>query len=46
MENEQIRKALAIVEKSAMTESQLYNYERFWDQVTASMSSPKPISMM
>jgi len=33
LENEQIRKALAIVEKSAMTESQLYNYERFWDQV-------------
>ena len=33
MENEQIRKALAIVEKSAMTESQLYRYERFWDQV-------------
>lgn len=33
MENEQIRKALTIVEKSAMTESQLYNYERFWDQV-------------
>ena len=33
LENEQIRKALAIVEKSAMTESQLYTYERFWDQV-------------
>jgi len=33
MENEQIRKALSIVEKSAMTENQLYNYERFWDQV-------------
>jgi predicted transposase/invertase (TIGR01784 family) len=33
MENEQIRKALAIVEKSAMTEGQLYYYERFWDQV-------------
>jgi len=33
MENEQIRKALAIVEKSAMTEIQLYRYERFWDQV-------------
>jgi predicted transposase YdaD len=33
IENEQIRKALAIVEKSAMTEGQLYYYERFWDQV-------------
>jgi len=33
LENEQIRKALSIVEKSAMTESQLYRYERFWDQV-------------
>ena len=33
LENEQIRKALAIVEKSAMTEGQLYTYERFWDQV-------------
>ena len=33
LENEQIRKALAIVEKSAMSESQLYRYERFWDQV-------------
>ena len=33
MENEQIRKALSIVEKSAMTEAQLYAYERFWDQV-------------
>ena len=33
LENEQIRKALAIVEKSAMNESQLYSYERFWDQV-------------
>jgi len=30
---EQIRKALSIVEKSAMTEGQLYVYERFWDQV-------------
>ena len=33
LENEQIRKALSIVEKSAMTEGQLYVYERFWDQV-------------
>ena len=33
LENEQIRKALSIVEKSAMNESQLYSYERFWDQV-------------
>jgi len=33
LENEQIRKALSIVEKSAMTEKQLYHYERFWDQV-------------
>jgi len=33
LENEQIRKALSIVEKSAMTESQYYAYERFWDQV-------------
>ena len=33
LENEQIRKALSIVEKSAMTEGQLYYYERFWDQV-------------
>ena len=33
MENEHIRKALSIVEKSAMTEQQLYSYERFWDQV-------------
>ena len=33
LENEQIRKALSIVEKSAMTEGQIYVYERFWDQV-------------
>ena len=33
LENEQIRKALSIVEKSAMTEKQYYAYERFWDQV-------------
>ena len=33
LENEQIRKALSIVEKSAMTEGQLYVYERFGDQV-------------
>jgi predicted transposase/invertase (TIGR01784 family) len=33
LENEQIRKALSIVEKSAMTEGQYYAYERFWDQV-------------
>ena len=33
LENEDISKALSIVEKSAMTESQLYNYERFWDAV-------------
>ena len=30
-ENPEISKALAIVEKSAMTEAQLYAYERFWD---------------
>ena len=29
LENEQTRKALSIVEKSAMTEAQLYAYERF-----------------
>ena len=33
LENEQIRKALSIVEKFSMTETQLYYYERFWDQV-------------
>ena len=30
-ENPEISKALAIVEKSAMTEEQLYAYEQFWD---------------
>lgn len=30
-ENPEISKALAIIEKSAMTEEQLYAYERFWD---------------
>ena len=30
MENEATRKALGLVEKSAMTEGQLYAYERFW----------------
>ena len=33
LENEQTRKALSIVEKSAMTEGQLYAYEKFWDAV-------------
>lgn len=33
LENEDIRKALSIVEKSAMSEAQLYAYERFWDEV-------------
>ena len=33
LENEEISKALSIVEKSAMTEVQLYAYERFWDAV-------------
>ena len=33
LENEEIRKALRIVEKSAMSEGQLYAYERFWDAV-------------
>ena len=33
LENEDIRKALGIVEKSAMSEAQLYAYERFWDEV-------------
>ena len=33
LENAEISKALSIVEKSAMTEKQLYDYERFWDQV-------------
>ena len=30
MENEATRKALGLVEKSAMTEGQLYAYEKFW----------------
>ena len=33
LENEEISKALRIVEKSAMSEGQLYAYERFWDAV-------------
>ena len=33
LENDDIRKALSIIEKSAMTEGQLYAYERFWDAV-------------
>ena len=33
LENEQTRKALSIVEKSAFTEGQLYAYEQFWDAV-------------
>ena len=33
LENAEISKALSIVEKSAMTEGQLYAYERFWDEV-------------
>ncbi len=33
LENEDTRKALSIVEKSAMTEGQLYAYEQFWDAV-------------
>ena len=33
LENEEISKALRIVEKSAMSEAQLYAYERFWDAV-------------
>ena len=33
LENEDTRKALQIVEKSAFTEGQLYAYERFWDAV-------------
>lgn len=33
LENADINKALGIVEKSAMTEEQLYAYERFWDAV-------------
>lgn len=33
LENEDTRKALSIVEKSAMSEGQLYAYEQFWDAV-------------
>ena len=33
LENDQTRKALSIVEKSAFTEGQLYAYEQFWDAV-------------
>ena len=33
LENSETRKALSIVEKSAMNESQLYAYEQFWDAV-------------
>ena len=33
LENEEISKALSIVEKSAMSEAQLYAYERFWDAI-------------
>lgn len=36
LENKDIRKALSIVEKSAMSEAQLYAYERFWDEVNRS----------
>ena len=36
LENDDIRKALSIVEKSAMSEAQLYAYERFWDEVNRS----------
>ena len=34
LENKETSKALSIVEKSAMTEGQLYAYERFWLAVT------------
>ena len=34
LENEQTRKALSIVEKSAMSEAQLNAYERFWMAIT------------
>ena len=33
LENEETRKALSIVEKSSMSEGQLYAYEQFWDAV-------------
>ena len=50
LENDETRKALALVEKSAMTEGQLYAYERFWMSVvderrwSMSASSAKPPS--
>ena len=34
LENEATRKALSIVEKSAMSEDQLYAYDKFWMAVT------------
>ena len=36
LENAEISKALGIVEKSAMSDAQLYAYERFWDEVNRS----------
>ena len=33
LENSETRKALSIVEKSAMNDAQLYAYEQFWDAV-------------
>ena len=33
LENDETRKALSIIEKSAMSEGQLYAYEKFWDAV-------------
>ena len=33
MENAETRKALSIVEESAMTEGQIYAYERFWQSI-------------
>lgn len=34
LENEQTRKALSLVEKSAMSEAQLYAYDKFWMAIT------------
>ena len=34
LENELTSKALSIVEKSAMSEAQLYAYEKFWMSIT------------
>jgi len=34
LENEQTRKALSLVEKSAMSEEQLYAYDKFWMTIT------------